>query len=137
MKKMSMEEKQTKRIEEGGKVFEVTSQSRLQEEQEEREQYNKEMSQTRQSHAEQRDDGTVLILTEAKTESKQAFSSQSHESKHFEQSETTITGAETSLAEAANLNFGNTRTTSDQGFEEQVPAPEFDDYVPTVTPGMC
>jgi len=23
------------------------------------------------------------------------------------------------------------------GFEEQVPAPEFDDYVPTVTPGMC
>lgn len=92
MKKMSIEEKQTKRVTDGGKVSEVTSESHLEEQHQEREQYNQEKSETRQSQVEQAEDGTLLILTEAKTESRQAFSSQSKDSRHFQHSETTVTG---------------------------------------------
>merc|ERR1712130_839894 len=106
MKKMSLEETTTKRIaDEGGRMAEVTSQSQM----------------------EEREDGTTLILTEAKAESKQAFSSHSQDSRRFEHTETTVTGAETSADEAANLKTGANDITSEHGFEEQIPAPEFGD----------
>jgi hypothetical protein len=92
IKKMSLEEKQTMKHEQDGMVSETTRESRLEEEHKEREQFNKEVFETRQSQKEQNEDGTFLILTEAKTESREAFSSQSHDSKHFEHTETTITG---------------------------------------------
>merc|ERR1711971_1293695 len=76
---------------------------------------------------EEREDGTTLILTEAKSESKQAFSSQSQDTRRFEHTETTVTGAETSADEAANLRTGANNITSEHGFEEQIPAPEFGD----------
>ena len=41
---------------------------------------------------EEREDGTTLILTEAKSESKQAFSSLSQNSQRYEHTETTVTG---------------------------------------------
>merc|ERR1712218_616296 len=80
-------------------------------------------------------DGTTLILTEAKAESKQAFSSQSQDTRRFEHTETTVTGAETSADEAANLKTGANDITSEHGFEEQIPAPEFgDDGLPAGKP---
>jgi len=128
MKKMSIEEKTTMRIaDEAGRMAEVTSESRMEEERQEREEYNNERRETRQSQMEEREDGTTLILTEAKSESKQAFSSLSQNSQRFEHTETTVTGAETSASEAADLKTGANDTTSEQGFEDQVPAPEFGD----------
>merc|ERR1712083_177564 len=76
---------------------------------------------------EQREDGTTLILTEARAESKEAFSSQSQDTRRFQHTETTVTGAETSADEAANLTTEANNITSEHGFEEQVPAPEFGD----------
>merc|ERR1711879_290277 len=76
---------------------------------------------------EQREDGTTLILTEARAESKEAFSSQSKDTRRFQHTETTVTGAETSADEAANLITEANNITSEHGFEEQVPAPEFGD----------
>merc|ERR1712203_103676 len=128
MKKMSIEEKTTMRIaDEAGRMAEVTSESRMEEERQEREEYNNERRETRQSQMEEREDGTTLILTEAKSKSKQAFSSLSQNSQRFEHTETTVTGAETSASEAADLKTGANDTTSEQGFEDQVPAPEFED----------
>lgn len=89
MKKMSLEESRTTRTTEGQTV---TSETRLEEQHEEREQYNNEVKETRQSQMEKQEDGTMLIMTEAKMESTQAFSSQSQESKRFEHSETKVTG---------------------------------------------
>ena len=95
MKKMSLEEKTTMRIaDEGGRMAEVTSESRMEEQHQEREEYNNERTETRQTQMEQREDGTTLILTEAKAESKQAFSSQSQDTRRFEHTETTVTGNE-------------------------------------------
>merc|ERR1719500_2299659 len=126
MKKMSLEEKTTMRIaDEGGRMAEVTSESRMEEQHQAREEYNNERTETRQTQMEEREDGTTLILTEAKAESKQAFSSQSQDTRRFEHTETTVTGAETSADEAANLITGAKDTTSEHGFEEQIPAPEF------------
>jgi ankyrin len=126
MKKMSLEEKTTMRIaDEGGRMAEVTSESRMEEQHQAREEYNNERTETRQTQMEQREDGTTLILTEAKAESKQAFSSQSQDTRRFEHTETTVTGAETSADEAVNLRTGAKDTTSEHGFEEQIPAPEF------------
>jgi len=99
----------------------------MEEERQEREEYNNERRETRHSQMEEREDGTTLILTEAKSESKQAFSSLSQNSQRFEHTETTVTGAETSASEAADLKTGANDTTSEQGFEDQVPAPEFGD----------
>merc|ERR1712013_982580 len=109
------------------RMAEVTSESRMEEERQEREEYNNERRETRQSQMEEREDGTTLILTEAKSESKQAFSSLSQNSQRFEHTETTVTGAETSASEAADLKTGANDTTSEHGFEDQVPAPEFGD----------
>ena len=92
MKKMSMEEHKTMQINDGDRVSEVTSASRLEEEHEERKHYNNEVTETRQSQVERQEDGTTLILTEAKTESRQEFSSQSQDSKRFEHMETMVTG---------------------------------------------
>ena len=93
MKKMSIEEKTTMRIaDEAGRMAEVTSESRMEEERQEREEYNNERRETRHSQMEEREDGTTLILTEAKSESKQAFSSLSQNSQRFEHTETTVTG---------------------------------------------
>ena len=99
MKKMSVEEKTTMRIaDEGGRMAEVTSESRMEEQHAEREEYNNERTETRQTQMEEREDGTTLILTEAKSESKQAFSSQSQDTRRFEHTETTVTGNQTILA---------------------------------------
>jgi len=127
MKKMSMEEKKTMRISDGEGVSEVTSEYRLDEQHEEREEYNNQKVETQRTQMEEKDDGTMLIMTEAKTESRQAFSSQIQDSKRFEHTETTVTGAETSLDEAANLKTAELFTAPDNGFEEQVPASEFGD----------
>merc|ERR1712203_856334 len=128
MKKMSLEEKTTMRIaDEGGRMAEVTSESRMEEQHQEREEYNNDRTETRQTQMEQREDGTTLILTEARAESKEAFSSQSQDTRRFQHTETTVTGAETSADEAANLTTEANNITSAHGFEEQVPAPEFGD----------
>ena len=96
MKKMSMEEKTTMRIaDEGGRVAEVTSESLMEEQHQAREEYNNERTETRQTQMEQREDGTTLILTEARAESKEAFSSQSQDTRRFQHTETTVTGDET------------------------------------------
>merc|ERR1719211_332907 len=95
----------------------------MEEDHQEREEYNNERRETRQSQMEEREDGTTLILTEAKSESKQAFSSLSQNSQRFEHTETTVTGAETSASEAADLKTGANDTTSEQGFEDQYPHP--------------
>ena len=84
IQKMSMEERQTERLQEGDLIKETTSESRLEEEHQQKEEFNKKVSE----QVQRKDDGTTLILTE----SREAFSSQSHDSKKFEHSETTITG---------------------------------------------
>ena len=108
MKKMSLEEKTTMRIaDEGGRMAEVTSESRMEEQHQEREEYNNERTETRQTQMEEREDGTTLILTEAKAESKQAFSSQSQDTRRFEHTETTVTGNQTILASPHPLFFSS------------------------------
>ena len=84
IQKMSMEERQAERLQEGDLIKETTSESRLEEEHQQKEEFNKKVSE----QVQRKDDGTTLILTE----SREAFSSQSHDSKKFEHSETTITG---------------------------------------------
>ena len=80
---------------EGGRVAEVTSESLMEEQHQAREEYNNERTETRQTQMEQREDGTTLILTEARAESKEAFSSQSQDTRRFQHTETTVTGDET------------------------------------------
>merc|ERR1719211_53277 len=63
MKKMSMEEKKTMRISDGEGVSEITSESRLDEQHAEREEFNNQKVETQRTHMEEKDDGTMLILT--------------------------------------------------------------------------
>merc|ERR1711892_1135763 len=97
MKKMSIEEKQSMKFVEGDRVMEKTTESKMEEEHKEKEMYNTEMSETKQSKKEERDDGTVLILTDTKTQSREEFMTESHDSRHYEQAEI-MTGAEPSEA---------------------------------------
>merc|ERR1711963_281273 len=60
MKKMSLEEKTTMRIaDEDGRMAEVTSQSLMEEQHQEREEYNNDRTETRQTQMEEREDGTT------------------------------------------------------------------------------
>merc|ERR1712121_399906 len=72
MNKMSIEEKQSLTIKEGDKVMEKTTESKMEEEHKEKEMYKNEMSETKESKTEERDDGTVLILTDTKKQSREA-----------------------------------------------------------------
>merc|ERR1712226_1268669 len=97
MKKMSIEEKQSMKIMDGGRLMEKTTESKMEEEHKEKEMYNNEMSETKQSKTEERDDGTVLILTDTKKQSREAFMTESHDTRHYEQAEI-MTGLEPSEA---------------------------------------
>merc|ERR1712128_21799 len=97
MKKMSIEEKQSMKFVEGDRVMEKTTESKMEEEHKEKEMYNNETSETKQSKTEEREDGTVLILTENKKQSREAFMTESHDTRHYEQAEI-MTGVEPSEA---------------------------------------
>merc|ERR1711970_430398 len=120
MKKMSIEEKQSMKIMDGGRLMEKTTESKMAEEHKEKEMYNKEMSETKQSKKEEQDDGTVLILTDTKKQSREAFMTESHDSRHYEQAEI-MTGLEPS--EAVRITESKFQSeTYDQGSEEQFSA---------------
>merc|ERR1712142_393673 len=71
MNKMSIEEKQSLTIKEGDKVMEKTTESKMEEEHKEKEMYKNEMSETKES----------------KTEEREAFMSESHDTRHYEQAQ--------------------------------------------------
>merc|ERR1711915_1058677 len=82
MKKLSIEEEQSMKIMEGDII-------------KEKEMYNNEMSETKQSKTEERKDGALLILTDTKKRSREAFMRESHDTRHYEQAEI-MTGADPS-----------------------------------------
>merc|ERR1712228_239468 len=95
MKKLSIEEKQSMKIMEGDIIKEKITESRLDEEHKEKEMYNNEMSETKQSKTEEQKDGALLILTDTKKQSREAFMRESHDTRHYEQAEI-MTGADPS-----------------------------------------
>merc|ERR1711892_981558 len=119
MQKMSIEEKQSMKIMDGDRVMEKTTESKMEEEHKEKEMYNTEMSETKQKKKE-RDDGTVLILTDTKTQSREEFMTESHDSRHYEQAEI-MTGAEPSEAVRVTESMFQSETFN-QGLEEQFSA---------------
>eukprot|EP00090_Calanus_glacialis_P004148 TRINITY_DN1306_c0_g1_i3.p1 TRINITY_DN1306_c0_g1~~TRINITY_DN1306_c0_g1_i3.p1 ORF type:complete len:1955 (-),score=483.94 TRINITY_DN1306_c0_g1_i3:622-6486(-) len=120
MKKMSIEEKQSMKFVEGDRVMEKTTESKMEEEHKEKEMYNNEMSETKQSKTEEREDGTVLILTENKKQSREAFMTESHDTRHYEQAEI-MTGVDPSEAVTVTESQFESET-FDQGLEEQYSA---------------
>ena len=103
MNRMSIDEKQSMTIKEGDKIMEKTTESKMEEEHKEKEMYNNEMSETKQSKTEERDDGTVLILTDTKKQSREAFMTESHDTRHYEQAQI-MTGMATYLLDTFPLN---------------------------------
>merc|ERR1711862_8191 len=87
MNRMGIDEKQSMTIKEGDKIMEKTTESKMEEEHKEKEMYNNEMSETKHSKTEERDDGTVLILTGTKKQSREAFMTESHDTRHYEQAQ--------------------------------------------------
>merc|ERR1712106_1297595 len=120
IKKMSIEEKQSMKFVEGDRVMEKTTESKMEEEHKEKEMYNNETSETKQSKTEEREDGTVLILTENKKQSREAFMTESHDTRHYEQAEI-MTGVEPSEAVRVTESKFESET-FDQGLEEQFSA---------------
>ena len=87
MKKMSVQESRTMSYQDGDKMMEVTSASRMEEESEDRQMFASENIETRQMQQTQAEDGTTLILTEASKETREEFVSESRETKHYEEAE--------------------------------------------------
>merc|ERR1719317_327554 len=120
MNRMSIDEKQSMTIKEGDKIMEKTTESKMEEEHKEKEMYNNEMSETKQSKTEERDDGTVLILTDTKKQSREAFMTESHDTRHYEQAQI-MTGMDSSEAVRVTESKFESET-FDQGLEEQYSA---------------
>jgi len=87
MKKMSVEESNTVSYKDGDKVSHVTTESRMEEQIEDREMFNREKSETRHVEMGVKDEGTVLILTDSRTEVKEEYAAETHERRQFEQTE--------------------------------------------------
>merc|ERR1712142_990747 len=119
MNKMSIEEKQSLTIKEGDKVMEKTTESKMEEEHKEKEMYKNEMSETKESKTEERDDGTVLILTDTKKQSREAFMSESHDTRHYEQAQI-MTGGDPEAVTVTESKFES--ETFNQGLDEQYSA---------------
>eukprot|EP00092_Neocalanus_flemingeri_P001529 GFUD01001631.1.p1 GENE.GFUD01001631.1~~GFUD01001631.1.p1 ORF type:complete len:1483 (-),score=457.12 GFUD01001631.1:238-4536(-) len=92
----------------------------MEEEHKEKEMYNNEMSETKQSKTEEREDGTVLILTDTTKQSREEFMTESHDSRHYEQAEI-LSGVEPfEVVRVTESNFQS--ETFDEGLEEQFSA---------------
>lgn len=87
IKKMSVQESRTMSYQDGDKVMEVTSASRMQEESEDRQMFASENTESRQMQQTQAEDGTTLILTEASKESREEFISETRETQRYEEAE--------------------------------------------------
>ena len=85
MKKMSLEESKTMSYPDGDKLVQMTRESRLEEEREEREMFSQEVTELRQTQLEENGDGAVLILTDSRKESKQEYTAETHEKMHYEE----------------------------------------------------
>ena len=88
MKKMTVEESKTVNYSAGDQILEMKTESKMEEQYEDREQFNTEKSETKQMQVTENEDGTVLILTDSRKETKEEFAAESHESKHYEEAET-------------------------------------------------
>merc|ERR1719362_1409284 len=114
MKKMSVQESRTMSYQDGDKVTEVTSASRMEEESEDRQMLASENIETRQMQQTQAEDGTTLILTEASKETREEFVSESRETKHYEEAEV-VRGEDTVQVTESNFQSENFEQ---KGFEE-------------------
>ena len=83
MKKMSVEESKTMTFPDG---VQMTTASRKEEEHQEREMFREEISEQKETHVEEKEDGAVLILSDSRKESKQEFAAETQETKHYEES---------------------------------------------------
>merc|ERR1712117_157830 len=81
--------------------------------------YKNEMSETKESKTEERDDGTVLILTDTKKQSREAFMSESHDTRHYEQAQI-MTGVDPEAVTVTESKFES--ETFNQGLDEQYSA---------------
>ena len=82
---MSVEESITKSYPAGDNQVQVTTESRLEEEHQEREMFREETSEVKQTQLEEKEDGSLLILSDSRKESKQEFAAETHETKHYEE----------------------------------------------------
>merc|ERR1711971_642603 len=114
MKKMSVQESRTMSYQDGDKMMEVTSASRMEEESEDRQMFASENIETRQMQQTQAEDGTTLILTEASKETREEFVSESRETKHYEEAEV-VRGEDTIQVTESNFQSENFEQ---KGFEE-------------------
>ena len=87
MKKMSVEETNTINYSDGDKVTQIETQTKLEEQFEDRQAYNVEQTEVKQMHVAATEDGDNIIMTDTKTESKEQYEAQSHETKHYEEAE--------------------------------------------------
>lgn len=85
MKKMSVEESKTTSYTDGEKLVQMTSESRLEEQHQQKEMFSQETSELRQTQLDDREDGAVLILSDSRKESRQEFSAETHETKQYEE----------------------------------------------------
>merc|ERR1719192_732858 len=94
MKKMSVEESKTTSYTDGEKLVQMTSESRLEEQHQQKEMFSQETSELRQTQLDDREDGAVLILSDSRKESRQEFSAETHETKQYEEA-SVVKGDET------------------------------------------
>merc|ERR1740123_2241990 len=106
MKKMSVQESRTMSYQDGDKMMEVTSASRMEEESEDRQMFASENIETRQMQQTQAEDGTTLILTEASKETREEFVSENRETKHYEEAEV-VRGEDTVQVTESNFQSEN------------------------------
>merc|ERR1712079_805262 len=114
MKKMTVEESKTVNYSAGDQIFEMKTESKMEEQYEDREQFNTEKSETKQMQVTENEDGTVLILTDSRKETKEEFAAESHKSKHYEEAET-VRGDNTIQVKESNF---QSEKHEHEGFEE-------------------
>merc|ERR1719232_1619743 len=71
----------------------------MEEQMEDREMFNREKSETRHVELGVKDEGTVLILTDSRTEVKEEYAAETHERRQFEQTEIVQNTVETNIEE--------------------------------------
>merc|ERR1711881_77339 len=92
-----------------------TTESRKEEEHQEREMFREEISEQKQIQVDEKDDGAVLILSDSRKESKQQFAAETQETKHHEES-AVIRGDETYQVTESSF----TTETIETGLEEHL-----------------
>ena len=92
MKKLSVEESNTINYNDGDKVVTKQTESRKEEQFEDKEMFSSEKMEVKQMHVTENESGNGIIITESKKESKEQYEAESQETKRYQEAEVITAG---------------------------------------------